>query len=47
MKEWRMAEAARLGISESGVINRLSRGFYPTLRVRRVNARVIFVTDTP
>lgn len=43
MKEWRLAEARRLGIGPSGVAMRLSKGKYPGLRLRVANARRVFV----
>lgn len=45
MKEWRQREAKLLGASENAVAMRLSRGQYPDLKIRRVNARVVYVTD--
>ena len=43
LKVWLQTEAARCGITESGVFQRLKRGKYPEVKVRRVNARVVFV----
>ena len=44
MKQWRMTEAERLGLSETGVDYRLRSGKYPNLNVRRVNKRVVWVS---
>jgi hypothetical protein len=43
MKVWRAEEARRLGIGEIAVAMRITRGKYLGLKVRRVNARVVFV----
>lgn len=46
MKQWRSEEASRLGVSEACIQNRLVRNkekYYPNLRLRRVNQRVVFV----
>lgn len=43
MKDFMAAEAARLGLSRSAVANRISRGQYAHLNLRRVNRRVVFV----
>lgn len=44
MKEWRIAEAAAHGLTESAVAMRLARGAYPELNIRRVNPRRVFVS---
>lgn len=43
MKEWMISESQRLGIKPNGVYMRLMRGWYPDLKIRRVNKRVAFV----
>lgn len=43
MKDFIVAEAARTGLSPSGVAMRISRGKYGHLKLRRVNRRVVFV----
>jgi len=46
MKEWRAAEANRLGVGESCISNRLSRGKYRgQISIIRKNPRVVFVID--
>jgi len=47
MKQWRMEQAVREGCSESHVSMRLAAGAYPNLKIRRVNARVVFVKVEP
>lgn len=42
-KEWITAEAKRAGVTASAIYNRISRGEYPDLKLRRVNRRVVFV----
>lgn len=42
-KQWRVEEGQRLKISEHAVFNRVQRGHYPDLELRRVNKRVVFV----
>lgn len=46
MKQWRAEQAQREGVTEGCIANRLSRDkqkYYPNLRLRRVNQRVVFV----
>jgi hypothetical protein len=43
LKQWRMEEAARLGLSESAIAMRMSRGSYPLLRIIRESPRRVFV----
>ncbi len=43
MKEWRYSEAKRLHVSESCIAMRIARGYYPDLKVERVNSRTVFV----
>lgn len=45
MKEWVTKEAERLGLTPSGVRERYYKGQYPGLRLRRINKRVVMVTD--
>jgi hypothetical protein len=46
MKRWLIEESARENVSPSAIAQRLSRGHYPDLRLRRVNQRVIYVRAT-
>ena len=46
MKEWLSQEAKRTGMKPQTIYMRLSRKrefYYPTLKLRRVNQRVVFV----
>ena len=43
MKQWRLEESERQGLAPSTVANRLMRGVIPKLKLRYVNARVVFV----
>jgi hypothetical protein len=43
MKQWRIEESRRIGLSQSTLANRLKRGLIPKLKLRYVNARVVFV----
>lgn len=43
LKQFKLAEAARLGVAVHRVETWLSRGKYPGLKFRRVNSRVVFV----
>ena len=43
MKQWRLTEMERTGLSIGGVYRRLANGKYPQVRVRKVNPRVVFV----
>jgi hypothetical protein len=43
MKDFLEAEASRIGLTRSAVANRISRGKYSHLKLRRVNRRVVFV----
>lgn len=43
MKDFMAAEAKRIGLTRSAVANRISRGKYSHLKLRRVNRRVVFV----
>ncbi len=43
MKQWRIEEAIRLHLHDTSVAKRLANGYYKRLKVRRVNARVVFV----
>ena len=43
MKQWRFDQAKREGRSENNIAQRLGKGLYPNLKVRRVNKRVVFV----
>ena len=45
MKQWVHAEALREGVRPNAIYNRISRGLYPNMAVRRVNKRVIFVSE--
>ena len=44
MKQWRMEEAERCGVTDTAIAQRLGTGWYPKLKIRRVNQRVVFVT---
>lgn len=44
MKQWRFREAAGNSVSPSSIANRLMRGKYPDLKIRRVNKRVVYVS---
>ena len=41
--DWLVKEGAKLGLSGPAIRHRLKRGDYPHLKLRRVNARVVFV----
>lgn len=43
LKVWVLDEAERQGVTASAVYNRLARGKYDALPLRRVNARVVYV----
>lgn len=43
LKAWVYTEAEREGVKPTTIYNRISRGKYPALRLRRVNHAVIFV----
>lgn len=43
MKQFRVEEAKRIGISPASLANDWSRGRRPYPKVRRVNKRVVFV----
>lgn len=43
LKQWCAEEALRLGITPNGVYERMRRGKYPAIAVRRVNKRVVLV----
>ena len=43
LKLWRMNQAALEGVSESAVAMKMKRGGYKGLRLKRINARVVFV----
>jgi hypothetical protein len=43
MKRWWIEEGKREGVSEHAIAQRIHKGKYPNLRVRRVNSRVVFV----
>ncbi len=48
LKQWRYEEAVRLGVSPWVVWYRLRRRplkYYPAIKLRRVNQRVVFVTE--
>ena len=45
LKEWVAEEAQRHGLTTSAIYNRLNRGFYHTLQVRRVHGRVAFIQN--
>lgn len=46
MKQWRLEEAARLGVSEGCIMSRLYRlKQYPDLKIERINKRVVFVVQ--
>lgn len=45
LKQWCAEEAIREGVSEAAISNRLYRGGYPHLKLRRVNKRIVFVSD--
>jgi hypothetical protein len=44
-KQWCMEEAIRGGVALNTVYNRVLRGCYPGLKVRRVNKRVVYVVQ--
>lgn len=46
LKQWRIEESKRLNVSESVINQRLYGGKYPHLKLRRVNARVVYVERT-
>ncbi len=43
LKVWVDEEAQRTGLKPTAVYNRIQRGKYPELKLRRVNARTIYV----
>ncbi len=43
LREWKLAECKRRGVSESTVSKDYWRGCYPELKVRHVNSKTIFV----
>ena len=45
MKQWRAEEAIHSCVTDTAIAHRLKRGWYPNLKLRRVNKRVVFVTD--
>jgi hypothetical protein len=45
MKQWRHEEAIREGVTDCAIANRLRRGKYPNLKIKRVNARVVYVEE--
>lgn len=47
MKQWLAEEAQRTGMTITAIHNRLTRKpkkYYPNLKLRRVNKRVVYVT---
>jgi hypothetical protein len=46
LKVWRREEAARIGLSESAVAMRMSRGRYRHLKLIREHARLIWVIES-
>lgn len=42
-KRWVLEQSAREACGPSGVLNRFYAGEYPQLKIRRVNARVVWV----
>jgi hypothetical protein len=46
LKQWLIEEAERCHRSRQCIVMRLRRGKYPTLKLHRVNKRVIFVLPT-
>ena len=47
MKWWCLTESERLHITANGVFSRIKRGYYPNLKKRYVNKRVVFVQKEP
>ena len=45
MKEWRLMEAIKHGVSEFAIAMRKTRGGYPNLKIRKVNSRIVFVKE--
>lgn len=43
MKQFVAKEAERLGVKSPAIFMRIKRGKYPDLKIRRVNARVVYV----
>ena len=43
MKQWRLSAAARLGVTPVTIAKWLSQGKFKSLKIRRINSRVIFV----
>lgn len=43
LRDWLNAEGVRLQLSAHAVYRRLHRGKYPNLKIRRANARMVFV----
>jgi len=45
LKQWLAEKAIQDGVTPNAIWHRLYRGVYPTARLRRVNARVIYVEN--
>lgn len=45
MKQWRLEEARRANVCDTAIAHRLRAGKYPALKIRRVNRRVVFVSN--
>lgn len=45
MKTFRQFESLRLHLSESRIAQKIKRGEYPALQIKRVNSRVVWVKE--
>ena len=43
LKQWVHDEAERTGLKPASIYNRLNKGKYPGLKLRKVNKRIIWV----
>lgn len=43
LKDWTSTEAQRAGVTPEAIVARIKNGRYPSLKVRRLNKRVVFV----
>jgi hypothetical protein len=45
LKQWVAEKAIQDGVTPHAIYQRLRKGVYPTVRLRHINARVIYVSQ--